>query len=122
VVDREGTNDYVTSGPDGARRKAAFVVLIDEETNAGALALAAALVDHTKATIAGRLAAHINGMVTAVRPLPPEKGKPRDRYVRYPIGVLKRPNGAPLAEGFVLDHAISATGDAAIAEAIKAFK
>ena len=121
-VSRSGTSDYITPGPDGVRRKAQFVVLIDEKTNSGALALAAALVDQTKAKIAGRLAAHIESAVTVAAPLPSEKGKPADRYVRYPIAVLKRPNGAPLADGVTLDLAISAMGDAAIIEAIKAFK
>ena len=121
-VSRSGTSDYITPGPDGARRKAQFVVLIDEETNSGALALAAALVDHTKAKIAGRLAARVEGALTVVQPLPLEKGKPGDRTVRYPIAVFKRPNGALLADGLAVDLAISATGDAAITEAIKAFK
>lgn len=122
VVSHEGISDYITPGPAGTRRKAAFVVLVDEETNAGALALAAALVDHTKAKVAGKLAARVNGTVTSVRSLPPEKGKPRVGSIRYPTGVLKRPNGALLADGLKVDLPITATGDAAIAEAMKAFK
>ena len=122
LVSHEGTSDYVTPGPDGKRRRAAFVVLVDEETNSGALALAAALVDHTKAKVAGRLAKRISGTVTTLRPLSLDRGKLGDGYVRFPTGGLKRPNGALLADGLKLDIPVNATGEAAVAEAVKAFK
>jgi hypothetical protein len=122
VASHDGTEDYITSGSGGERRRVALIVLIDEDTNAGALALAAALVDHAKAKLAGRLAKQVNGTLYSVVPLVSERGKAMEGYVRIPTGVLKRPNGALLADGLTLDLPISATGEAAVAEAVKAFK
>lgn len=122
VVSHEGTEDYLTSAGEGTRPNIALIVLVDENTNAGALALAAALVDHAKAKLAGRLAKQINGMLYSVVPLALERGKVREAYVRVPIGALKRANGAPLADELTLDIPINSSGDAAIAEAMKAFK
>lgn len=122
VVSHDGTDDYITSAGEGTRPKVALIVLVDENTNAGALALAAALVDHAKAKLVGSLAKQINGTLYSVFPLSMERGKLREAHIRVPTGVLKRANGALLADGLALDLSINATGDAAIAEAMKAFK
>jgi hypothetical protein len=98
-----------------------IVALVDRETDSGAFVLVATLVDNVKARVAGAAKERVNGLIFSAMPLV-QGYNPADRsFVKFPTGIILRPNGTPVAEGVKVDLAVTATGDAAVTQAAKAF-
>lgn len=98
-----------------------IVTLIDAETNSGALIFATALADNGRAKIAGVATPEINGLIFTARALFGYGARTR-AFAKFPMAIVIRPNGAPLADGIKVDRPVTATGDAAVAEAAKLFR
>lgn len=122
VETRNGVETYKASGIENPRVDLNPVVLVDQETNSGAMMFAAALSDHGRARIAGAAPDRINGRMFSARVLNIYfKDFDGITAVRFPTGVIYRPNGAKLSDGVKLDRPSKAKGDAAITEAAKLF-
>lgn len=113
---RDDTGSAKTFPPYGdCAKKSDLIVLIDGATNSGGLALAAALATEGRAKIAGTLTERPSGKISGMRQVLPRSG------VVYPIGLIRRADDRPLADGVAIDIPIAESGDAAIEKAIKAF-
>jgi hypothetical protein len=94
-----------------------LLVVVDEETQSGALLLAAALADAGVARVAGTAADRPRVRMEGVKVWWWDcVGRPPSqlRLVRYPSAVVTRANGAPLADGVPIDYPVDANDPAAL--------
>lgn len=122
-VTREQTFPYRTKQPPQGRNPETplgpVLVLVDEDTNGGAIAVAAALQDHGAGRIAGRAPQAIKHAIEDRRMpsyCPPGTGR---CSFTFPTGLMVRPSGRELDEDFAVDYPLDPQDHAALAEAVK---
>jgi hypothetical protein len=93
-----------------------LVIFMDEDTESGALALAASLRDAGRASLIGESKEKANG---TIRNLIPTTWSGKDQFL-LPIGYISRVGGAPLANGLQVDVVVSPQSESALMDAAKA--
>ena len=92
-----------------------LVVFVDEDTESGALALAAAFQDAHRARLIGESKEHANAAILSLM----TTYKYKEQFL-LPIGEIRRINGVSLAAGIQVDVAVPAQDDNALLEAARA--
>lgn len=119
---RSGRVVYRSEEPLGEAPIGPVLVLADEQTNAGALAVAAGLQDHGVGQIAGAIPAQVRGAIETWQRLDICPPGVASCAIKYPSGKIIRPSGADLGEAWTVDYPVAPHDLGALAHAVTAWR
>ena len=115
----ERTIRYSTQATQRSEPIGPVLVLIDKNTNSGAIAIAAALQDHGVGHISGAATQPIKAVIETVIPFDNCPPGIEECFINFPAGHIVRPSGANLDEDLKIDFPIDPDNEDALIRVLK---